>query len=126
MSIVRLCLTLVVWWFAVSWAATYGSIWESQVHPLQGVTLQFADGTSATGNLSRNFDQSWNLSATDGSTRQFKQSDWVVMTTTPRTGQSFGDMWRSWLPVVLVSAAAVTLMGWPWLSRFFRRSAAEK
>jgi len=125
MGIARTLAVLVVWWCLVGPAATYGGIWERHVHQLPGITIQFKDGSTLTGDLSRNFDQSWELLLPDGRSRLFTPTEWVAMSSSPNAQHSYFELWRSWLPVVALSALVIAVMSWPWISRMSRMNTRE-
>lgn len=114
----RVIVIMAVWWLAFGQATTYGGIWHSQAHPTQNVEVVFQSGEVVTGDLSRNWDNSWNLTH-DGVARTFETSDWRVLRTQPgRSDASYWQMWRSWGPVALVTSICMVALIWPALRRF--------
>ena len=105
----RVVLAFVVWYFAVSVAMIYGSIWESRANPKQDVFVAFVDGSSARGTLMRNWDKSWSLATGDGQEVRFddfQSMAWSVPKEPPGVFQS----WRALVPVSLISACFVVFV----------------
>lgn len=94
-----------LWFYAMDLALQYGSIWDSQTNPTTGVTVVMKDGEKVSGELRRSWSKDWLLTTDDG-TSVVVDSYKSMRVKRPLEPRSFTSMWRSWLPVALISLLA--------------------
>lgn len=103
-NMIRLLCALLVWYFSFGLATTYGGIWHSQNHPSPNARVQFIGGETASGTLRRAWNRDWEMTKSDGSTLHFSDASTVVFRyELPAESLTFFQLWRAWVPVVVVS-----------------------
>lgn len=116
MKFVHVSLAFVAWWFAVSAATNLGSTWDLRANPKEA-EIVLLSGQQVSGELSRDwFDDQWYVTERNGERVAFaKYAQMSFQTPVEPTG--FADRWRSFVPVVFVSAAFFLVVLWLLLPR---------
>ncbi|CUJ49896.1 Uncharacterised protein [Achromobacter sp. 2789STDY5608633] len=111
----RTLVILVFWWFAISQALQLGGIWQLRAHPMRDVTVYVDPNQTIKGQLSREWDGTWILSAEDGMHHFLMGESPPAMSYKLDTNRhsSFLDHWRALLPMLLVTVIAMMLLA-PW------------
>jgi len=91
-------------------AMHYGSIWDSQVYPIQNVTVMLS-GHEYVGELSRTWNNAYRL-VEQGHTHIFTEQDGAGMAFHPSTDESFSMLkhWRVFAGVWLAIAGLICLV----------------
>jgi hypothetical protein len=111
-SLARVLLAVIVWWYAIDAATVYGGVWDSQANPIEGGEVTFPNDERLVGTLKRDWDRFWVLTIPGGTEVRFV--DYVRMSyKMPEQTRSFVSFWRSTLPVLLVSCAVLCLLFLP-------------
>lgn len=109
-KVIRIVIALVIWCFCVEAAITYGGIWQSQSSPTRNVSVQHDGGAIEVGSLQRSWSRDWTLVKSDGSTSNLKDLSRVIVSIQrPDEAPGYWALWRSWLPMILVSVVALLL-----------------
>ncbi|MBF5007808.1 hypothetical protein [Diaphorobacter caeni] len=105
---IRIILALLIWYFSIGAAITYGDIWQSQNNPTTNVQVQHDNGLTEVGSLQRAWSRDWILLKEGGATSNLKDLSKVSLTIKPPAEPpSYWTLWRSWLPMTLVSLATI-------------------
>ena len=116
MKALHVSLAFVAWWFAVSAATNIGGTWDLRANPKKAEVVLLS-GQQVSGVLTRDWigDQ-WYVTGRNGERAAFaKYAQMSFQTPSEPTG--FADRWRSFIPVVFVSAAFFLVVLWILLPR---------
>lgn len=121
-QLVRVIIAFVVWFYLSEFAVTYGGIWQSQSNPTQNVQVQLQNGAAEIGSLQQTWSRDWVLLKKDGSISNLKDLSYVALSfPMPSEPPSFWALWRSWLPLTLVSGATILFILFTGLLPFINR-----
>lgn len=110
-------LALLILWTLVVWSADeagrLGRIWHSQAHPWSGVTIEFADGQTKSGYVSKQWDGSYVVTDTAGASRVFSAHGFRSWSSTLNFERTNALPWRAILPpaLILIVGAIVSWAG---------------
>lgn len=99
-------LAFLILWALVFWAADeagrLGRIWHSQAHPWSGVTIEFPDGQTKTGLITKQWDDRYVITDTAGASRVFSADGFRSWSSPLNRDRINGPPWRAILPPALI------------------------
>lgn len=106
---------IMVAWFAVFPAVVnLSGSWQSQAYPTPGVQVDFKNGSSAVGMLSREWGGRWILTTPAGESRSFGEGEYRAISYPAPDASTAAPQWRALVPPLTTGFLFLLATLWPW------------